>query len=84
MVWWWIGNILLLFVVVPLVVLLANRVVRPLRQIVDYAEDILEHGVGVTKNLDPIPALLETKRLVAETRDGAIRYGAALDRILGR
>ncbi len=82
MVWWWIGNVLLLVVVVPLVILLANRVVRSLRQIVTYADDILEHGVEVTSNLDPIPALLDTKRLVAETKEGVVRYGSALDRIL--
>ena len=42
---WWIANIVLLVVVVPVVLLLANRVIRPAVEIQRYADDILEHGV---------------------------------------
>ena len=33
MVWWWIGDAVLLFAVIPLVLFLLNRVLRPARQI---------------------------------------------------
>ena len=79
---WWLGNVIVLLVVIPLVVLLANRVVRPALEIKNYAEDILEHGVGITGNLDPIPALVETRQYIGSTLAGVARYGAALDRIL--
>lgn len=82
MVWWWIGNAILILVVIPVVVVVANRVVRPAVEIEKYAEDILANGVAVTGNLDPIPALIETRRMVRETLEGVGRYGAALDRIL--
>jgi hypothetical protein len=82
-VWWWVGNAVLLLVVIPLVVFLANRVVRPAIEIRRYATDILEHGVLLTGNLDPVPALIDTRRMVGEVKAGVVRYGGALDRILG-
>ncbi len=82
MVWWWIGNVVLFVVVIPLVVVLANSVVRPAVEIRKYADDILENGVLVTGNLDPIPALADTRRMIGETLAGVGRYGAALDRLL--
>ncbi len=82
MIWWWVGNALLFLVVIPLVVVLANSVVRPAVEIRRYADDILENGVLVTGNLDPIPALADTRRMIGETLAGVGRYGAALDRLL--
>jgi len=79
---WLIVVTVLVVVSLPVVVLVANRVVRYLRQIVDYADDILEHGVEVTRNLDPIPALVRTRNLVADTREAAMRYAAVLDRLV--
>lgn len=79
---WWLGNVIVLLVVIPLVILIANRVVRPALEIKNYADDILEYGVAVTGNLDPIPALVETRTYVGSTLAGVARYGAALDRIL--
>ncbi len=82
MIWWWVGNVILFIVVIPLVVVLANSVVRPAVEIRRYADDILENGVLVTGNLDPIPALVDTRRMIGETLAGVGRYGAALDRLL--
>lgn len=78
MVLWWIGNAVLLVVVVPVVVLLANRVIRPAVEVDRYASDILEHGVGLTQNLEPVPALLDTQALVAVAKGHAVRYVVAL------
>lgn len=79
---WWIGNAVLLVVVIPLVIFLANRVVRPAVEIRRYADDILDFGVQITGNLDPIPALVTTREYIGETLAGVARYGAALDDIL--
>ena len=82
MILWWIANVLALLVVVPLVVLLANRVVRPAVEIQRYADDILEHGVGLSKNLEPVPALLDTRAIVTEVTNNAVRYVTALQPIV--
>ena len=75
---WWLANAVLLLLVVPLILLLANRVIRPAVEISRYADDILEHGVGITANLDPGPALIDTRDLVAVAKGHAVRYVVAL------
>lgn len=79
---WWIGNTVLILVVIPVVILIANRVITPAVEIRKYADDILANGVLVTGNLDPIPALVDTRQMVGDTLAGVARYGAALDNIL--
>ncbi len=79
---WWIGNLALALVVVPLVLLLANRVLRPVMQIKEYADDILVHGVGLTGTLDAVPKLVRTKELTGAALGLVGRYGAALRRLL--
>lgn len=79
MVLWWIGNAVLLLVVVPVVVLLANRVISRAQEINGYADDILVHGVAVSGNLDPVPALGDTKSLVHTATGHAVRYVTALE-----
>ena len=83
MVGWWIGDALGVIVVVPLVLVLMNEVRRPVREIVWYADDILEHGVGLAANLDPVPALGRTRELVAEVTQHAVEYVGALERLSG-
>ncbi len=82
MVWWWLGNIVLLFVVAPVCILFLNRVLRPAKEIYGYADDILDHGVKLTGTLDSVPKLYQTRDLTAAARQSASRYGAALQRIL--
>lgn len=71
---WWIGVIVLFVVVIPLLLFLVQQVLSELREIKDYATDILAHGVGVTKNLEPVPALRQTAELVKNVRGGLSRY----------
>lgn len=82
MILWWIGNILLIFVVAPVCLLYLNKVLRPAKEIKSYADDILEHGVGITGELDAVPKLVQTKQLTGQARQGVGRYGAALQRLL--
>lgn len=77
---WWAANVIGAVVVIPLVILLANRVIRLALEINRYADDILEHGVLLTANLDPVPALFETRELVSQATANAVRYVTALDR----
>ena len=79
---WWIANAVILFVVVPLVVLLANRVVRPAGEIQAYSDDVLEHGVKLSGHLVPVPALIETDSSISEITGVAVRYVTALRRMV--
>ena len=79
---WWIGNILLLAVVIPIVLVLMFRVLRPALQIKKQSESVAAVGGSIVTHLDSVQDLLETQRLVGETNAGLGRYGAALDRIL--
>lgn len=78
---WWIGNVALL-ALVPVVLLLANRVIRPASEIERYAEDILEHGVNLTANLAPVPAIADTRDLVSAAKGLAVRYLTAAGPLL--
>lgn len=79
---WLVGDIVLLFVIVPVVLLLLNRVLRPTMEINNYANDILEHGVGITGALDAVPKLVTTRDLTATAKNSAVRYVTALQRLL--
>ena len=79
---WWLGNAALLFAVVPLVLLLANRVMRPASEIQHYADDILEHGVILTEHLAPVPAVADTRDLVGAAKGLAVRYVEAVKPLL--
>ena len=70
----WIGLALGL-VVAALVVGLFNRVMAPLLEIERYAEDILDAGVKIAKNLDDAPeALTRTRELATAVPGLAVAY----------
>ncbi|MDP9444320.1 MAG: hypothetical protein M3P83_08205 [Actinomycetota bacterium] len=77
----WVMSAVGLLVVAPLVVTLAQRVIRPALECARYADDILEHGVGITAALVPVPALATTHRLVSDVTAHAVAYVRALDRL---
>ena len=58
--------------------LAANKLLRPVLEIRSYANDILEHGVNVTGELDAVPNLERTAQLAAAARQGVTRCGDAL------
>ena len=72
------GNLVLIGVEVPVVVWLANKLLRPVLETRSYANDILEHGVNVTGELDAVPNLERTAQLAAAARQGVTRCGDAL------
>jgi len=81
-VWWVIGIALLVLVVIPLVLALLFKVRRDIAEIGASADDILAHGVEVTRNLDPVPALVDTRELVETATGGFATYVGLVARIL--
>lgn len=82
MVLWWLANAILLFVVAPYLILLANHVLRPASEIRKYADDILVHGVALSKNVAPIPALSDTRASISRIKGLAVRYLGVAEKLL--
>lgn len=81
MVMLWIMSAIGLVIVAPVVVLLASAVIRSALESARYADDILEHGLGLSANVAPIPALVTTGELVSAVTDNAVAYVNALRRL---
>lgn len=82
MIFWWIGNILLLLVIAPVVVFLLRGVLNSALTVRRVIADIEDVGGKMVTDLDPVPELLKTESYVTQTTQGLARYGAALDEIL--
>ena len=79
---WWIGNIILIAVVIPVVVAILVQVLAPIFQIRQYAEDILEHGAQFPGHLDDIAGeLVKTQQLVQAAAPEIVRYSRAVDNL---
>lgn len=84
MVLWWIGNAVLLVVILPVVIWLLNRVLAALERIRRASEDILAGGVALIGELDSVPAALaETDSTITAVTAGAVRYAGSVARLLG-
>jgi hypothetical protein len=80
---WWVGNAILLLVVVPVLVALLNRVLAALERIRGAADDILAGGGALVGELDGVPEqLATTDRTVREVSVGAVRYAGSVARLL--
>jgi len=83
MVLWWIGNAILLVVVLPVVIYLLSRVLGALERIRAASDDILAGGVRLAGEVDGLPeALAVTDRTVADVAAGAARYGGSVAKLL--
>lgn len=81
---WWIGNAVLLFVVLPVVLALLNRVLAPIERIRATADEILADGVVLAGVLEPVPAMLaRTDDTVKQVAAGAVRYAGSAGKLLG-
>jgi len=81
---WWIGNAVLLVVVVPVLVALLNRVLAALERIRGATDDILAGGVALTGELDDVPEMLAvTDNTVKDVAIGAVRYAGSVGKLLG-
>jgi hypothetical protein len=83
MVLWWIANVILLVVVLPVVIFLLNRVLAALERIRGATDDILAGGVALVGELDGLPeALAVTDTTVKEVSVGAVRYAGSVAKLL--
>jgi hypothetical protein len=79
---WWIGDLLLLVVIIPVVVYLLNGVLQAARSIVPSVEKIATVAAAGSRDLDATALLLTTQDQVAQTVAGVAEYGGSLDVIL--
>jgi hypothetical protein len=79
---WWIGDIVLLAVVLPVVIYLLNGVLREAKSIVPSVRRIAGAARVGSKDLDATPLLLTTQEQVIKTVEGVADYGGSLDVIL--
>jgi hypothetical protein len=84
MVLWWIGNVILLVAVLPVVIYLLNRVLAALERIRGAADNVLAGGVALIGELDGLPAALATTdETIKEVSVGAVRYAGSVAKLLG-
>jgi hypothetical protein len=79
---YWIGDFVLLLVVVPIAIYLLHGVLSAARSIVPSVRQIADVAAAGSKDLDAVPLLLTTQRQVHETVAGVADYGGSLDVIL--
>ena len=79
---WWIGSIVLLVVVFPVVVYLLRGVLTAAQSIVPRVDRISAAARAGSKDLDAAPLLLTTREQATQTIAGVANYGGSLDVIV--
>lgn len=79
---WWIGNAIFVLVIIPVVVVLLQRLVKPVVAIEKHVDDIHQSAGGIVVALDGVKGLITTRDLVKRVGGGLTRYVTAVDRIL--
>jgi hypothetical protein len=79
---WWIGDVVLLLVIVPVVAYLLNGVLGAAKSIVPSVREIADVAAAGSKDLDAAALLLTTQDQVEQTVAGVANYGGSLDVIL--
>lgn len=81
---WWIGNVLLLIVVVPVLVALLSRLLGAIERIRGASDEILDGGVRLVGEVDRVPELLTTTdQTITDVATGAVRYAGSVAKLLG-
>ncbi len=78
---WWIGNLLFVVAIIPLVIWILNRVLEPAKQIEYFADDILDSGAQFPVHLQALRELSRTRDLSRQVNADLERYSRALDDI---
>jgi hypothetical protein len=78
----WIGDAILLLVVLPVVIYLLRGVLNAANSIVPSVEQIATAANNGSRDLDAAALLLTTQGQVIQTIETAADYGGSLDRIL--
>jgi hypothetical protein len=79
---WWIGDVVLLLVVAPIVAILLGRVLAEARAIVPSVYKIRDAARRGSNDLDAVPLLLTTQDQVIKTVGLVAEYGGSLDVIV--
>jgi hypothetical protein len=79
---WWIGDVVLLVVILPVVVYLLAGVLKVARSIVPSVEAIAKVAAAGSTDLDAAALLLTTRDQATQTIAGVANYGGSLDVIL--
>jgi hypothetical protein len=78
----WIGDAVLILVILPVVVFLLRGVLEAARSIVPSVQDISEVAAAGSKDLDAAVLLVTTQDQVEQTIAGVANYGGSLDVVL--
>jgi hypothetical protein len=82
MILWWIGDVVLIAVVLPVVVYLLRGVLAAAKGIVPSVQTIAKVAAAGSKDLDAAALLVTTQDQVEKTVAGVANYGGSLDVIL--
>ena len=82
MILWWIGDVVLLAVILPVVVYLLRGVLDAATKIVPSVQEIAKVAAAGSKDLDAAALLLTTQDQATKTVEGVANYGGSLDVIL--
>jgi hypothetical protein len=78
----WIGDVVLLVVLAPVVVYLLRGVLNAANRIVPSVDRVAAAAQAGSVDLDAVPLLLTTQERVITTIEAAADYGGSLDTIL--
>jgi hypothetical protein len=79
---WWIGNAVLLLVVVPVVIVLLHGVLNAARRVTSTVEALEPVAKAASKELDAAELLDTTQDQVSQTVGVVADYGGSLDTVL--
>jgi hypothetical protein len=79
---WWIGDAILLLVILPVVIYLLHGVLKAASSIVPSVQKIATVAAAGSKDLDATALLLTTQQQVAQTVAVVANYGGSLDVII--
>jgi hypothetical protein len=82
MIAWWIGNAIFLFVVIPVVVLLLQRLAQSADDVGQRIDTVHSQAGGIVVATDDVKALIPTRDAVRQVCAGLTRYVQAVARLL--
>ena len=79
---WWIGNALFILVVIPVVIVLLQRLMSAVLDVGKHVSKISDQVQGIVVAVDDVKQLIPTRDAVKRVGAGLTRYVQAVDRIL--
>jgi uncharacterized membrane protein len=79
---WWIGNAIFILIVIPVVVVLLQRLLKAVADIGRHVDTIHSQAAGIVVALDDVKQLVPTSDAVKQVTAGLARYAKAVARIL--